>query len=333
MIFHWYLLGLFSFLSLDPPHRFEIRGFAQGTTYQIIYYADSNRISKNEIDGIFVTLDSSLSVYKPYSQINQFNQDTTGLKLDSHLKKVVENALKISKDTDGVFDITVFPLVDAWGFGVRHAATIPDSSTIASLLMCTGSYKLVLHQDSLVKSLPCVQIDVNGIAQGYSVDFIAEILDRKGISDYLVEIGGEIKAKGQKQPSKQSFVIGLEGPSENDDETYVITKKVKIENGALTTSGNYRKFHLEGNKKRSHLIDAKTGFPIDNEMISVTVLAKDAMTADGYDNAFMGMGMEQSMRFLSQQDSLEAYMIYYNAEGVVADTATAGFYKLMGDRD
>jgi thiamine biosynthesis lipoprotein len=237
--------------------------------------------------------------------------------------------LKISDDTEAIFDITVSPLVDAWGFGVRRTASFPDSSNVDSLLMCTGRDKLVLYQDRLIKSLACVKIDVNGIAQGYSVDVIADFLNQNKISDYLVEVGGEIKTRGQKQPLQQSFVVGLEGPSESDDEKYVITKKVVLENCALTTSGNYRKFSSEGNKKRSHLINPKTGYPIDNEMISVTVLAKDAMTADGYDNVFMGMGMEKSMKFLSKQESLEAYMIYYNAEGVVADTATVGFYKLM----
>ncbi len=329
MIFYWYLLGLFSFFASDPPDRYQINGHAQGTTYQIIYYADSPRVSKKQIEGIFAELDSSLSVYKPYSLINQFNQTTKGLKLDEHLRKVVKSALQISIETDGMFDITVYPLVNAWGFGIHPSPLLPDSLAIASLLACTGSRKLILSQDSLIKSSSCIKIDVNGIAQGYSVDVIADFLDQHEIYNYLVEVGGEIKTKGQKQPSGKPFVIGLEGPSKRDIKSYAITNKVILENSALTSSGNYRKFYLEGKKKRSHLINPKTGYPIDNEMISATVLAKDAMTADGYDNVFMGMGVEQSLKFLKRQKKLEAYMIYYKADGTVADTATAGFYKLM----
>ena len=327
------LLCLLSSLTLvfSQPElkQFHIRGFAQGTSYQITYYAKDSTITKAQVTYLLAQLDSSLSIYKPYSLISQFNRSSTGLRVDRHLQKVVKEALKVSRKTDGAFDITVQPLVQAWGFGAAPVSTLPDSASVQALLKCVGAGKIKLRKDHLKKRVPCVRIDVNGIAQGYSVDVLADFLDKKGISNYLVELGGEIRVKGRK-PNGEPMAIGIEGPAEDKPyDPYPIQKIISLEKGAVTSSGNYRKFYQSGSRKFSHLIDPKTGYPLDNELISITVWAEDAMTADAYDNALMGMGLEKGLQFTNRQKGLEAYFIYRKADNSVADTATIGFYKLM----
>lgn len=326
----WLLL---SFSCIHTPKNnhfktFRIKGFVQGTSYQITYYAAEEKVKKSQIENILSSIDSSLSIYKPYSLISRFNESKAGIEIDTHLKKVVEKSLEITKKTGGAFDITVQPLVQAWGFGTEAVAALPDSATIRMLLACVGPEKISLHKNYLKKADPCVRIDVNGIAQGYTVDVLADYLERKGVRNYLVEIGGEIRVKGRK-PGGELMAIGIEGPGEDAVDSYPIQTVIRPQNGAVTTSGNYRKFLQTDTKKLSHLIDSNTGYPIQNEMISTTVWAKDAITADGYDNALMGMGMEKALEFTERQKDLEAYIIYKTADGLIADTASIGFYKWM----
>ena len=228
-----------------------------------------------------------------------------------------------------MFDITVFPLVSAWGFGNEKVTTLPDSATITSLLACVGSDKLRLTQNKLSKTVACTKIDVNGIAQGYSVDVIANYLEKLGVQNYLVEVGGEIRVKGRKYPQNAPMLIGIQSPTKNEFESASIQKVIEVNQGAVTTSGNYRKYRQVGPNRISHIIDPKTGYTTQNELISVTVVAHDAITADGYDNALLAMGLPQALTFLKHRRNLDAYFIYQKSNGVVADTATAGFYKLI----
>ena len=312
-----------------PPgiKAFHISGHAQGTTYSIIYYAADSIVTAKQTDSILNKIDSSLSLYKSYSLISRFNRSSTGLPIDDMLRVVVKRSIEISRETGGVFDITVEPLVQAWGFGAERITRLPDDAAIKSLLHCVGNDKIRLSSNGLFKSRPCVHIDVNGIAQGYSVDLLADFLEGKKIENYLVEVGGEIRVKGRKQPSGEKMTIGIESPSDNDADPFPIRKMLRLDHGAVTTSGNYHKYYMMGSKKISHLIDPRTGYPLQNEMISVTVLAADAITADGYDNALMGLGLEKAMRFVEKKKNIEAYFIYHTANGAIADTATAGFYK------
>jgi thiamine biosynthesis lipoprotein len=323
-----WLLQLLAPAGEAVPDRHQIRGFAQGTTYQITYYATEKAVTKQHIEQLLSTIDSSLSIYKPYSLISQFNRSTSGLAPDHHLKSVVLKSLEVSERTGGAFDISVLPLVQAWGFGTEPVAQEPDSASIRSLLHCVGADKIRLIDNHLQKAAPCVQIDVNGIAQGYTVDVLADYLETKGINNYLVEIGGEMRIKGRKLPGGDLMAIGIEGPGD-DLEALPVQTIISLPEGAVTCSGNYRKFYQRGASKVSHLIDPRTGYPLCNEMISATVVATDATTADGYDNALMGMGVEKALAFAAGQQGVEAYLIYHKADGSVADTATAGFYSLV----
>ena len=288
--------------------------------YHITYYATDSLLTQSEADSVFNSLDSSLSLYKPYSLINAFNNSQKGIVIDKHLERVVSKSLEVYAATNGAFDITVWPLVNAWGFGIKKIDDVPDRKEIDSIMPCIGSDKIQLRGGFLAKQLPCVNIDVNGIAQGYSVDVMAELLESKGIMNYMVEVGGEIRVKGRKK-------IGIESPADDAFITAPVRTILSIDSGGITTSGSYRKYYESNGKRITHLIDPHTGNSIQNNLISVTVIAKDAMTADAYDNALMVMGLEKALQFAPTKN-LEAYFIYRTKQGTLADTATAGFYKL-----
>lgn len=308
---------------------YHLSGNAQGTTFNITYYAVDSLFTLREADSVFNSIDSLLSLYKPYSLITAFNRSDSGIVMDTHLQQVVKRSLEVYANTNGAFDITVWPLVTAWGFGLKKIEGLPDSQTIAKLMPCIGSDKLMIDGNHLSKKLPCVQIDVNGIAQGYTVDVLAEFMEAKGIKNYLVELGGEIRLRGRKQPGYQQMKIGIESPGGDQFLPPVIKKIIAIDSGAITTSGSYRKFYESKGKRFPHIIDPATGFTTQNELISVTVFAKDAITADAYDNALMVMGIEKALRFASANKEIEAMFIYRNGKGVISDTATAGFYAIM----
>lgn len=308
---------------------YYLTGSAQGTTYNITYYATDSLFTQSQADSIFKSLDSSLSLYKPYSLVNAFNNSSAGIMVDTHLKNVVHKARDVYTATGGAFDITVWPLVNAWGFGLRKISGIPDSAEILRLMACVGTDKLKWSGQVLQKQLPCVQLDVNGIAQGYSVDVLAAFMESKGIENYLVELGGEIRVKGKKPSSGEAMKIGIESPSEEPFATQLLHTTIILDKGAITTSGSYRKFYESNGRRVAHIIDPRTGASIQNDLISVTVLAPDAITADAYDNALMVMGLEKGLQFAANSGIIEAYFIYRTPNGAIADTATAGFYKVM----
>lgn len=319
---------LFSFSPYQLLQKIQINGSAQGTTYHITYYAEDSLVTKQQIDSILDRIDSSLSLYKPYSLINRFNQSADGLIPDKHLANVVRKALTVYQATDGFFDITVYPLTAAWGFGPSKTDSMPGNEIIQQILPCVDSRLLYWQGTKLVKKKPCVQLDPNGIAQGYSVDVLADFLEAKGIRQYLVELGGEIRVKGRKMPGNEKMSIGIEAPG---DETApaLMEKIIWLEKGAVTTSGNYRRYHESQGRRISHLLDPHTGYPLQNELISVTVFASDAITADAYDNALMAMGLEKALRFVEQREELAAYFIYRKADGAIGDTASRQFARFL----
>jgi thiamine biosynthesis lipoprotein len=307
--------------------KYDLMGNAQGTTFHLTYFANDSLVSINEIDSIFNEIDNSVSLYKTGSLINEFNKASKGVKLDQYLSILIPKSLHVYRQTAGAFDITVKPLVQVWGFGPKRSASQPSDKEIKDILKCVGSFKLSVRCDSLIKSTPCLQIDLNGIAQGYSVDLICQYLDKKGVENYLVEVGGELKVRGVNKATSLPFKIGIESPA--DSLNLSIRRKVILKEGSLTTSGNYRNYKFSGVKKISHLISPFTGYPITNEMLSVTVWANDAVTADGFDNAFMGMGLSKSLKFLKGRNDIGAYLIYLKPDGSVADTIAGKFPEII----
>lgn len=269
-----------------------------------------------------------MSLYKPNSIINRFNESTSGTLVDFHFMKVYRRANSIFKDTNGKFDVTVAPLVQLWGFGPKKIIEFPNDTTIQNVLSCVGMEKISRHKFFLKKENPCVCIDFNGIAQGYTVDVIADYLRLNNIDHFMVEVGGELYINGTK-PDGQLFKIGIEGPTNKELSAQGIKHILQFRKGAITTSGNYQKYLMKDNKRISHLIDPKTGYPLKNEMISVTVFAKDAITADGYDNALMAMSVKEALTFVAKRKNMEVYMIYKKQNGELTDTLSNGFRKLI----
>jgi thiamine biosynthesis lipoprotein len=327
------VLLAFGLWLLPPPkaalRAYQLNGYAQGTTYAITYYAADSTVTGGDVTHKLAEIDTSLSLYQPGSLINQFNASAKGVVADRHLKRVVRKALQVYQDTGGTFDATVEPLVRAWGFGTQHTEAPPSPATIQAILRGVGSDKLHLRGDSLVKDQPTVHLDLNGIAQGYTVDVLAALLESRHIRNYLVELGGEIRVRGRKLPSGELMRIGIERPDTSEVMPTGMQQVIQLKAGGVTTSGNYRKFKRWGAVKSAHLIDPKTGYPFQNEMISVTVVAPDALTADAYDNALMGMGLTKALAFLQRHPDLQAYLIFQRPDGAVADTTTQGFQRLL----
>ena len=321
------VLNLYLQAVTTREKEFVITGSAQGTTYTVKYSSLAEQIAKSDIDSVLNVIDSSMSLYKTQSLINQFNNSKEGHSIDRHIFKVVRKSMAINKDTEGLFDITVAPLVEIWGFGSRPSPGIPDSSSIADLLNCVGTRKLSLNRKILAKAQPCIKIDLNGIAQGYSVDILYKFLRAKKIKNFMIELGGEVRIRGRK-PTGKGYAILIEGfPSTLSDRSF--SKIATFTEGAMTSSGTYQKTRESDQGTISHLIDPRDGYPLKTDLLSVSVYAKDAITADGYDNALMAMGVSDAVKFVAKRKFLEAYFVYQKPDGSIADTMSSGFKRLL----
>jgi len=266
------------------------------------------------VDSLFKAFDLIFSEYIPNSMVSRINSNDSTVILDDMFIEVLNKSLQINTETNGAMDLTVGPLVNAWGFGAEKKAII-DSVVIDSLLQYVGMQKIRLEGRKLIKELPGIRIDVNSIAQGYSVDVIYRFFDRLGIKNFMIEIGGEVRVKG-KNPKGELWRIGIDKPDiGNNQAGETLQTIILLNNKAVTTSGNYRKYFEENGRKYSHIIDPHTGYPYKNSLLSVTVIAQDALTADGYDTPLMVMGLEGARTFLKQHPELDAYMIYSDEDG------------------
>ncbi len=300
----------------------KISGKAQGTYYAITYYDAAMRDFSMQLDSLFRNFDLSASVYAEESVISKFNRNDSTVEADSIFEVVFNKAMEISKETDGAFDITVMPLVNVWGWGFTGRSKV-DSAMIDSLLPLVGYKKIKLIDGRLIKEVPAIMIDYNAIAQGFTCDVIGKYFQDKGIENYLIDVGGEVLAKGMK-PDNTSWNVAIEKPAESADSERTIQTIVQLNNKALATSGNYRKFFLEDGQKYSHTIDPKTGFPVQHSVLSVSVLADDCMTADAYATAFMVMGLEKTRDFIKSRSDIEVYIIYDN-NGELKNWSSEGF--------
>lgn len=290
-------------------------GFTQGTTYSIVY--DNNKNIRPEdlklkVEKIFHDFDMSLSLYKDSSIISRINRNEEVVP-DSYFMEVFAKSAKISEMTDGAFDITVGPLVKAWGFGPNAHKNFSESKR-DSLLKLVGMDKVSLINGRLIKSDPGINLDVNAIAQGYSVDVICRFFDSLGIHNYLVEIGGEVRGKGTKAGA--AWRIGIDKPVDNNmSPGETLQAIIRLSDKALATSGNYRKFYVENGVKYSHTIDPKTGYPAKNTLLSATIIADECAMADGIATACMVMGKEKAMDFINKNPQFSGYLIFSDDEG------------------
>jgi thiamine biosynthesis lipoprotein len=330
----------FSFLVLFAVgcKKFEtFNGFTQGTTYHIIYekkglFSISPEKMKREVDSLLVKFDLSLSSYVPQSIISRMNNNDPDVVADHYFIDVFNESQEVWMDTDGAFDITVGPLVNAWGFGPEGKEDM-DSVKVDSLLRFVGMDKVHLEGNKLLKDLPEMKLDVNAIAQGYSVDVVCEFLEDKGIKNYLVEIGGELRTNGTKK-NGEPWKVGVDKPF---DYNFIPGENLQVvlqlRDCSMATSGNYRKFFEKDGIKYSHSIDPKSGYPVMDRLLSATIVAKDCMTADAYATACMIMGLEKSIVFISGKEGLDAYFIYSADNGVFKTWETWNFEKLIYKED
>lgn len=314
--------------NINTKNYISFGGFIQGTTYQITYFSNENKDYRQQIDGLLVRFDSSLSTYKPYSLITRINNNDSLVEIDDYFEVVFNKAYQVYEETNGAFDITVAPVINAWGFGPEKRVEV-DSAKIIGLLKFVGMQHVKIDNHKIYKKFPEVKLDVNAIAQGYSVDIIADFFDKEGIDNYLVEIGGEIRTRGVNR-NGGPWRIGIDKPIDNNQVPgQELQTIVQLQNKAIATSGNYRKFFEEDGIKYAHTINPKTGFQEKHSLLSVTVLSNDCISADAYATAFMIMGLEQSIEFVNNRPDLEAYFIYSDKGGNFKVKTTKGFQKLI----
>ncbi len=319
--------------GLKKPDIQGFRGFTQGTTYSILY--DNNRnITPDElrekVEKVLHNFDMSLSNYNDSSVISRMNRNEFVVS-DRYFTEVFEKSLRIWKMTGGAFDITVAPLVTAWGFGPDAHKNFSESKR-DSLMKLVGMQKISLKDGRLVKSNPAIKLDVNAIAQGYSVDVVCSLFDELGIKNYLIEIGGEVRAKGTK--GGDLWKIGIDKPVDNNmSPGENLQAVIRIGDKALSTSGNYRKFYVENGIKYSHTIDPHTGNPAKNTLLSATIIADDCSTADGIATACMVMGKDASIEFINQHHELAAYLVYSDDAGNFLTWSSDRLKDLISERD
>lgn len=312
-----YLIPLFfiTFLACrqTPPAYTRLEGKAQGTTFHITYYDSLSRDFSAPVDSLFRLIDRSMSLWDSTSIISRFNRNEPGTVADEHFTAVFRRAQEVSAATGGVFDITVGPLVKAWGFSYKKGLPPPDSMQVDSLRQLCGFHKVRLENGVLLKEDPRMEMDMNAIAQGYTVDVIARFLEQNGVRNYMVEIGGEVRAAGHNDKG-EAWQIGIDKPTEIETAGRPLQTVAPLSGKSLATSGSYRKFIERDGKKFSHAIDPRTGYPITHQLLSVSVIAGDCATADAYATAFLVMGMEKGFD-IAEKQGLELYCIYTDEQG------------------
>ena len=306
-------LLLFACQPSKKDYQFN-EGYIWGTIYHVIYDNPQGEDLHDEIMVKMNEFDHSLSTYKPNSIISRVNNNDSTVVLDHYFETVFSRSLEISKITNGAFDMTIAPLVNAWGFGFKNKLE-PEDIPVDSLIQIVGYQKVRLINHKVEKDDPRIMFDPSAIAKGYGVDIVADFLESKGIVNYMVEIGGEMRFKGVSNKNR-SWRVGIDKPIDDATlEKREIQDVLNLEDGALATSGNYRQFYIKNGKKYAHTIDPKLGYPVQHSLLSASVIASDCMTADAYATAFMVMGLEESIRIVENDPDLEAYFIYTDQDG------------------
>lgn len=307
----------------------SFNGFVQGTTYSIVFENNDhiNLIElRSKVEEILHDFDMSLSLYQDSSILSMINRNEEAMP-DSFFIEAFNRSKEINLTTGGAFDITVGPLVEAWGFGPDEQKSFTESKR-DSLLSLVGMEKVEIRDGRVYKTDPHIHLDFNAIAQGYSVDIISEYFGGLGIERFLVEIGGEVRVKGDKKGVL--WRIGIDRPEDNNMSPGTdLQAIISLKDRSLATSGNYRKFYVEDGIKYSHTIDPKTGYPARNQLLSATIIADDCATADGIATACMVMGKDRTIDFLNLHPEFEAYLIFSDDEGNFKTWATRNLTEFI----
>lgn len=301
----------------------------EGTIFGTLYHAKylCARDLQADIEAELQKVDASLSMFNPGSTISKINKGESN-QVDEMLSEVLELSFSINKATDGAFDPTVAPLVNAWGFGFKNGQ-LPNNKQVDSLLVLVGLSGIHLEGNKLTKDNPLSILDFSAIAKGYGVDKAAQVLRSHNIKDFMVEIGGEVVTEGVNEKG-EPWRIGINKP--DDDSTSTNTELqdvISLSGKAIATSGNYRNYYIKDGRKIAHTINPKTGYPAQQDILSSTVMAPNCAEADAFATAFMVLGLEQAKQVLRTQPQLEAYFIYSDEKGNYQTWCTEGFNKLI----
>lgn len=296
-----------------------------GTTYHITY-AGTNDLDK-EIRAELQRVDDALSMFNKQSVLSKFNRNEKYDVSNARFNDVVRLSLQLSRETDGAFDITVAPLVNEWGFGLKHRERI-NASKIDSLRAFVGYDKLFYEGNRLNKRDSRVTIDCGAVAKGYGVDCVARLLSSKGCTNYMVEIGGEVVVKGKNAKGKK-WTIGINKPVDDSTKTVNEVQNIlHVSDCGIATSGNYRNFYYVDGRKVSHTIDPKTGQPVQHSLLSATVLTPSCAKSDALATSFMVMGLDRAKAFLAKHKDVQAYFIFADGQGKYNVWMTEGMQKL-----
>ena len=308
------LLIVGTFLIIRQQHTMPYQhtaGFIFGTTYTVTYQCDSDMSAS--IKAELMKVDRSLSPFNKSSVITAIN-DNQSVTPDQMFLQVFRQAMEVSRETKGAFDITVAPLVNAWGFGFKQGE-MPTPQQVDSLRAIVGYQKVSLVNGKIQKADPRMMLDCSAIAKGYGTDVVAGFLRKRGVQNFMVEVGGEIVTQGFN-PQRVPWRIGVTKPTEDLQDTgHELQTTLNVTDIAMATSGNYRNFYVKGNKRYAHTIDPHTGYPVQHNILSATVLAKSCMVADAYATSFMVMGLEEAKKVLQRHPELMAYFICDDGQG------------------
>ena len=323
--------GLILFASCNSqPKKIVLQGEAQGSYYAITYFDEQGRNFQREIDSIFHVVDMSVNLWVSNSVISKVNRNEE-VTLDSIFIDNFRIAQKAAYLSDGYFDPTISPIVAAWGFSYKTDDSITPQ-LIDSLKQLVDYRKVHIESGKIVKENPAMTLDFNAIAQGYTSDLIAGFLDSRGIKNYLVDTGGEIIAGGDK-PNGKPWIVGIEKPAEKWNSEQVVHTRIALRDRGLVTSGSTRKYVERSGKRYSHCINPKTGYPVEHQLLSATVLAESSVWADALASICMVMGLEQSLPLIDSLKDVEAYYIFVNEQGELETFATDGFKALKIDKE
>jgi thiamine biosynthesis lipoprotein len=313
----------------DPAsEQVEFTGAIMGTTYHIKVAAamtdpESTGTAK-AIEDALKSVDQKMSTYKPDSEVSRLNASPAGVPvtLSDETFEVFEKGLQVNRESDGAFDITVGPLVNAWGFGPEGPAHSPGNDELATLLALVGPDKISLNSETrtVTKAADGVYCDPASVAEGYAVDQVAELLQARGYGDYMVEVGGEVRTAG-KNASGAPWKIAIEKPV---DEGRVIQRVVGISGVSLSTSGNYRKFYIVDGRRVSHAINPKTGRPAEHSLASASVIHPNCALADAYSTAIMVLGEKDGLAF-AEKLKLPVLLLIHGEHGDIIEQQTPEF--------
>lgn len=304
------------------PEKVVLQGLAQGSYYAVTYYDEQNRNFQCEIDSIFHAVDMSVNLWVDSSIISKVNRNEE-VALDSIFIDNFNIAQEAARLSDGYFDPTISPIVAAWGFSYKNGDSLTPQ-LIDSLRQLVDYRNIRIENGKVVKENPAMTLDFNAIAQGYTSDLIARFLESRGVKNFLVDTGGEIMARGEK-PDGKPWIVGIEKPADHWDSERIVQTRIALRDKGLVTSGSTRKYVERNGKRYSHCINPKTGYPVEHQLLSVTVMAENSVWADALASICMVMGMELSLPLIQGMDGVEAYYIFVNDQNELETFATEGF--------